>query len=58
MTDTKDPIANLSYVANEAKKAVETDLESTGNSSLETFQHDPVTEKRLMRKIDIWCKGI
>ena len=56
MTDKKDPIDNLSYVANEAKKALETDLESTGNSSLEPFQHDPAIEKRLMRKIDIWRK--
>lgn len=58
MTETKDPIDNLSYVADEAKKAVDPDLESAVNSSLEPSHHDTVTEKRILRKVDIWRKAI
>ncbi|KAL5421516.1 hypothetical protein PMIN04_005478 [Paraphaeosphaeria minitans] len=57
MVDKKDPIGNLSYVADEAKKAIELDVESATNSSLENTQHDPALEKRLLRKVDIWLVG-
>jgi hypothetical protein len=56
MAESKDPIDNLSDLADEIKKAVEPDVESASNSSVIQTQHDPVLEKRLLRKIDIWRK--
>lgn len=56
MAETKDPIDNLSYVADEAKNVMDPDIESAANSSIKPPQSDPDLEKRLMRKIDIWRK--
>lgn len=54
MAKNKNPVDNLSYVADEVEKAVELDIESAPGSSFEQTQHDPALEKRLLRKIDIW----
>jgi len=56
MAETKDPIDNLSYLAEETKNAVEPGIESATSSLDEPIQHEPALEKRLLRKIDIWRK--
>lgn len=56
IVEMQDPIGKISYVADEAKKVVEPDIESATESLVEANQYDVAVEKRLLRKIDIWRK--
>ncbi|KAF1951759.1 MFS general substrate transporter [Byssothecium circinans] len=53
MADTKDPIDQLTYLANEVKDLPIHDTESATPSTIPPT----INEKKLMRKIDLWLVG-
>ncbi|KAF2106020.1 retrograde regulation protein 2 [Lophiotrema nucula] len=56
MTDTKNPVDQLTYAANEAKANIDHEIGSATPSAEETPTNQGL-EKRLLRKIDTWLVG-